>query len=105
MKKLELRISLFAGMRWQSYYGVQAKEANFKILASLGTLQLVQTLKADGWTDHHVVTGQCSGSVNRSIYSYTVTSSLERPTLASRVALVLRDHFPTNECEISDFCL
>ena len=30
---------------------------------------------------------------------------LERPTLASRVPLFLLGHFPTNECEISDFCL
>ena len=30
---------------------------------------------------------------------------LERPTLASRVPLFLLGHFPTNECEISDFLL
>ena len=30
---------------------------------------------------------------------------LERSTLASRVSLFLLCHFPTNECEISDFCL
>ena len=30
---------------------------------------------------------------------------LERPTLASRVPLFSLGHFPTNECEISDFCL
>ena len=33
------------------------------------------------------------------------SSSLERPTLASRVPLFLLGHFPTNECEISNFCL
>ena len=30
---------------------------------------------------------------------------LERPMLASPVPLFLLGHFPTNECEISDFCL
>ena len=30
---------------------------------------------------------------------------LERPTLASRVPLILLSHFSNNECEISDFCL
>ena len=34
-----------------------------------------------------------------------VNWSLEQPTLASFVALFLLGHFPTNECEISDFCL
>ena len=41
--------------------------------------------------------------------SYTAAliseASLERQTLASRVPLFLLVHFPTNECEISDFCL
>ena len=32
-------------------------------------------------------------------------SKLGRPTLASRVPLFLLGHFPTTECEISDFCL
>ena len=32
-------------------------------------------------------------------------TSLERSTLASHVPLFLLDHFPTNECEISNFCL
>ena len=30
---------------------------------------------------------------------------LERPTFASRVPLFLLGNFPTNECEVSDFCL
>ena len=30
---------------------------------------------------------------------------VERPTLASRVPVFLFGHFPTNECEISNFCL
>ena len=33
------------------------------------------------------------------------TLLLERPTLASRVPLFLLGHFPTKECEISNFCL
>ena len=36
---------------------------------------------------------------------YISIDLLERPTLASRVPLFLLGHFPTNECEISDFCL
>ena len=35
----------------------------------------------------------------------TTLTSLERPTLASRVPLFLLGHFTTNECEISNFCL
>ena len=34
-----------------------------------------------------------------------IRSLLERLALASRVPLFLLGHFPTNECEISDFCL
>ena len=45
-------------------------------------------------------------NVVRWLNLFTITKLLsERPTLALHVPLFLLGHFPTNECEISDFCL
>ena len=47
--------------------------------------------------------GQFDFNVSETCFRVVHEALLERPTLASRVPLFLLGHFPTNECEISNF--
>ena len=56
-------------------------------------------------SDQKVASSQFDSRIVVLSLENTQPGYLERPTLASRVPLFLLGHFPTNECEISDFCV